>query len=96
MSQRGVGPVTYLVIFILLLGLTVATVAAAYAPFGGWHLPIALAIAGLKATLVVLFFMHLLHSTRLTYVVVVSGLFWLGILLVLTFNDYLTRDWLSY
>jgi cytochrome c oxidase subunit 4 len=84
------------VIFVLLLGLTVSTVAAAYVPFGAWHLPIALAIAAVKATLVVLFFMHLLQSARLNYVVVVSGLFWLGILLVLTFNDYLTRHWLSY
>ena len=51
----------------------------------------ALAIAVFKATLVVLFFMHVKYSTRLTWAVVVGSVFWLGILLVLTMSDYLTR-----
>ena len=42
----------------------------------------------------VLFFMHVKYSSRLTWVVVIGSLFWLGILLTLTFSDYLTRDWL--
>ena len=58
--------------------------------------PLALGIAVVKAVLVLLFFMHLLHSTRLTWVVIGASLFWLGILMVLTLSDYLTRRWLSY
>jgi len=56
----------------------------------------ALAIAVFKATLVVLFFMHVKYSTRLTWAVVAGGIFWLGILLVLTMGDYLTRGWRTY
>ena len=56
----------------------------------------ALVIAVVKATLVILFFMHVWHSTRLTWVVVGGGLFWLGILLALTLSDYLTRPWQTF
>jgi cytochrome c oxidase subunit 4 len=44
----------------------------------------------------VLFFMHVKYSTRLTWVVVIGGVFWLGILLTLTFGDYLTRAWRTF
>ena len=57
---------------------------------------VGLTIAVCKAVLVALFFMHLLSSSRLTWIVLVGGLFWLGILMVLTLADYLTRHWLSY
>ena len=53
----------------------------------------ALGIAVFKATLVVLFFMHVKYSTRLTWAVVIGSVFWLGILLALTLSDYLTRAW---
>ncbi len=56
----------------------------------------ALAIAVFKAILVVLFFMHVRYSSRLTWAVVCGGVFWLGILLALTFGDYLTRGWRTY
>jgi len=46
--------------------------------------------------LVVLFFMHVRYSTRLTWAVVVGGVFWLGILLALTLSDYLTRSWQTF
>jgi cytochrome c oxidase subunit 4 len=89
-------PPTYFLIFAALLALTGATVLVAYLPLGGWHTVLALAIAVTKAVLVLLFFMHLLHSPRLTWLVAAAGVFWLGILLTLTFADYLTRHWLSY
>jgi cytochrome c oxidase subunit 4 len=63
----------------------------------GWaNTPIALVIATIKATLVILFFMHVIHSTRLTWVVIVSSFLWLAVLFVLTFADYLTRAWKIY
>jgi cytochrome c oxidase subunit 4 len=53
---------------------------------------IGLVIATCKATLVVLFFMHVLYSSRLTWIVIVVAVFWLGLLMVLTFCDYLSRE----
>jgi len=52
----------------------------------------ALVIAVFKATLVVLFFMHVRYGTRLTGAVVLSSLLFLAILLALTMGDYLTRS----
>ena len=85
---------TYFVVFASLLALTLLTVLASHLEVGGWHTPLALTIAAVKATLVVLFFMHLLHSTRLTWVVVLGSLFWLAIMIGLTMSDYLSRPWL--
>ena len=63
----------------------------------GWaNTPIALVIATIKAVLVILFFMHLKYSTRLTWVVVIAAFLWLAMLFVLTFSDYLTRYWSIY
>jgi cytochrome c oxidase subunit IV len=56
---------------------------------------VALAIAVFKATLVVLFFMHVKYSPRLIGVVIVGGLFWLAILLAVTFSDFATRGWFA-
>ena len=63
---------------------------------GGANTIVALAIAVFKATLVVLFFMHVKYSTRLTWAVVLGSLFWLGILLTITMSDYLTRSWRTF
>ena len=60
---------------------------------GGWHIFVGLVIALCKATLVILFFMHALISPRLTWSVIVVTAFWVGILLVMTLNDYFSpRD----
>ena len=77
----------------LMIGLA-ATVAVAYVPLGSLNLGVALAIAFAKATLVVLFFMHVLYSPKLTWVAVCSGLVWLGILLALVGADYISRSWI--
>src|SRR5688500_659628 len=91
MSEHIVPRSTYYLIFALLMVGTGATVGAAYVDLGVFNNVVALGIAITKATLVVLFFMHVKYSTRLTWAVVVGSVFWLGILLVLTFGDYLTR-----
>lgn len=85
----------YTGIFLALLVLTVLTVVVAWQDFGFMNTPIALGIAGLKASLVVIFFMGVRYNTPLTKVVVVGGFAWLIILFALTLNDYLTRDWLG-
>ena len=82
-------------IFLALLVGTFLTVVAAFYDFP-WRLNtvIALTIATIKATLVVLYFMHVRYSSRLVWVIVTSALFWLAILFALTLSDYWTRDWL--
>ena len=94
MAPHLTPPRTYLLVFAALLALTALTVAVNMLPLGGLHAPAALLIAGVKAALVLLFFMHLWDSPRLTWVVALSGLLWLAILIALTMTDYLTRDWM--
>ncbi len=94
--SEPIRPPTYFLIFAALLVLTGLTVYVSYLPFGSWHAAVALSIAVVKALLVLLFFMHLLHGTRLTWLCIAAAVFWLGIMLTLTLSDYLTRHWLSY
>lgn len=82
---------TNVTVFIALLVLLLATAGAAELPLGALHFPVAMAIATAKAVLIVLFFMHLLHSHRLTMIISVASFFWLAILVILCLNDYLTR-----
>ncbi|HSP17151.1 MAG TPA: cytochrome C oxidase subunit IV family protein [Thermoanaerobaculia bacterium] len=86
----------YFGVFIALMVFTILTVGVSRIDLGALNTPIALAIAVIKATLVILFFMHVIHSTRLTWVVILASLFWLALLFVLTLADYLTRGWQIY
>lgn len=74
---------------------TALTVLVAFYDLGILNNVLMLGIAITKALLVVLFFMHVRWSTRLTWVVVASGFFWLLILFGLTMGDYLTRGWVE-
>src|ERR1044071_2061737 len=87
---------TYYVIYVTLLVCTYLTWQIAFYDLGALNTVAALTIAVFKAVLVVLFFMHVKYSSRLTWVVVIGSVFWLGILLTLTFSDYLTRAWRTY
>jgi cytochrome c oxidase subunit 4 len=95
MSEHVVSVRTNITIFVALLVLLFATVGAAYLPLGPLHLPAALLIATIKAVLIGLFFMHLFYRQRLTWVVSLASLLWLGIFLTLTLSDYLSRGWLD-
>ena len=90
-SEHIVPPTTYAVIIITLLCLTAATIGAAYINLGKFNIVVALGIATLKATLVVLFFMHAKYSTKRTQLVIIAGIFWLAILLFMTMSDYASR-----
>lgn len=85
----------YLAVFAALMVLTVVTVLVAYVDLGQFNKVVALGIAGFKAVIVVLYFMHVKHASRLTKVIVVSGLFFLAILMALTMLDYGSRMWVS-
>jgi len=89
----------YVRVFAALLVLTAATVGVAFSDLGGGRLHVlnalaAISIAVAKATLVILYFMHARYSSRLTWVFVGAGVFWLLILIALTMSDMLTRHWL--
>ena len=86
----------YYTIFAILLFCTYLTVQIAFIDLGAWNTVAALTIATFKATIVVLFFMHVKYSTKLTWAVVIGSIFWLGILLAMTLTDYLTRGWRTY
>lgn len=101
MSAHIVQPKTYFKIYVCLLILTGLTVGISrihlsdygLGEFGFLHTPIGLLIAIAKASLVILFFMHIYYSPRLVWVVALGSLLWLAILIFLTMNDYLTRSW---
>jgi cytochrome c oxidase subunit IV len=86
----------YIAVFLALAAGTLLTWWVSTIDLGSMNTPIALLIATIKAVLVILFFMHVIHSTRLTWVVVIASFLWLGVLFVLTFADYLTRVWKIY
>lgn len=91
MTEKIISEKAYYIIFVLLLILTLTTYEGAQVDLGRWNTPLGLAIAVCKAALIVLYFMHARFSSWLTWVIISAGLFWLGILLVLTMSDYLTR-----
>ena len=95
MSEHIVSRTTYFVIFFALMILTVVTYLVAKADLGRFNAVVALTIAVFKALLVVLYFMHVRYSSRLTWIFVGAGVFWLLIMIVLTLSDYMTRDWVS-
>ena len=92
MSEHIVSPKIYAAVFATLMVGTGTTVWAAFQNFGPFNIVIALGIATLKATLVVLFFMHARYSPRRTQLVIVCAVFWLAIMLALTLSDYNTRQ----
>jgi len=96
MSAGGdhiVSPKIYVTIWLVLLAFTGLTVWAAFQNFGVGNPLIALAIAVTKATLVILFFMHVKYSPKIIGLVIFCALFFLSILMVLTTADYISRAW---
>ena len=94
MSEHIVPRKVYFAVFAALIVLTATTTAVSFLDLGPWNTVVALGIAFLKATLVVLFFMHVKYSPRLTQVTIAGGLLWLAIMILLTLSDFMTRGWL--
>jgi cytochrome c oxidase subunit 4 len=85
----------YYGVFFALVVLTWVTTFVSTLDLGRWNIFVALAIAVCKASLVVLFFMHIYYSTRLTKMIVGAALFWLCLLLFITMTDIWTRTWMG-
>jgi len=95
MSHQVTAVRTYAAIFAALLVLTAVTAAVAFVDLGPMNNVVALGIAVLKATLVVLYFMHAKDSPRMTGVVMAAAVLWLVLLVGLTLADYSGRGWLG-
>jgi cytochrome c oxidase subunit 4 len=93
-SHDANAPKLYFVVLITLLILTFITVAASKVQFGSGmvNVVIALTIATIKASLVALFFMHLIHDRAMNGIILVSSFIFLGIFLGFSYGDYATRD----
>jgi cytochrome c oxidase subunit IV len=83
----------YYEVYAILLVLTLLTVGVSMIDLGPFNLLVAIGIAVAKALLVMLIFMHLRYSTRLTWIVAGAGVIWLGHMLLFTMSDYLSRGW---
>ncbi len=95
--ERVIAPRTYVIVCVILIVLTILTVGISFIPLPtSAHLAAGVSIGVCKAALVGLFFMHLLLSSRVTWLVVSVAAFWVGILFVLTLADYCSRDWIPY
>src|SRR5579872_1719015 len=84
---------TYVTIFFALLVGTALTTWVAYIDLGVFNTVVALLIAVIKMSLVVLFFMHVKYNKGLSRIVIVAAFFWLGIMITLSLSDELTRHW---
>jgi cytochrome c oxidase subunit 4 len=87
---------TYYTIFAALMVLTAVTVAVAFVNLGAFNFPVAIGIAITKATLVILFFMHVKYSSQLAKMFVAMAFFFLCVLFGLTLSDYLSRGLPTY
>jgi cytochrome c oxidase subunit 4 len=88
---------SYVAVLIALVVLTFATVAISFLPLpGAWHVASGMLVGALKASLVVLFFMHAIRSPRITWCVITVSIFFILILFSLTLADITTRSLLPY
>ncbi len=93
LSERLLSPAGYVTVLVILMLLTVLTVALSFVPSSGaMHILGGQLVAAAKASLVVLFFMHVLRSSAQTRAVITVTIFWVCLLLGLTLIDYLTRE----
>ena len=95
-EHHVVSPRLYLLVFASLMVLTFLTVAASRYDFGAGNTVVAMGIAILKATLVVLFFMHVKYSSRLVQLIVMAAFLWLALLIAGALSDYESRGRVNY
>jgi cytochrome c oxidase subunit 4 len=95
-SEHHIVPVKiYVAVFLALIALTWVTAFVSTIDLGRLNIFVALSIAIFKASLVILFFMHVKYGTRLTKMIVLAGLYWLILLLFIAMADLWTRNWMG-
>ena len=85
----------YFAVFAALILLTWVTSGVATLDLGRLNIYVAISIAVFKASLVLFFFMHVKYGTRLTKMIVMSGVYWLILLLFIVMMDIWTRTWMG-
>jgi cytochrome c oxidase subunit 4 len=95
MTHPTVSVRIYFAVFAALIAFTLITVAVAYLDLGVMNTVVALSIAAFKALLVLLYFMHLRYSSRLTWAFAATGFLWLVLIIGLTMSDILSRLWIG-
>ena len=93
MSHQTITIKTYLIVWVALLVLLLATVGVSYLNLGPWGIAIAFVIATVKALLILLYFMHVRYSSRLTLIFASAAFLWLAIMIGLIVSDYMSRGW---
>ncbi len=83
-------------VYFVLIALTAVTVGAAFLDLSFMNTPVALGIASVKALLIMMYFMELRHSPKLTWIIIGNGVFWLLVLIALTMSDEISRGWLGF
>jgi cytochrome c oxidase subunit 4 len=94
-SHPSVSLRVYFAVFTALIAFTLITVAVSFVDLGPLNTVVALTIAVIKATLVLLYFMHLRYSDRLNWAFAATGFAWLVFIIGLTMSDMVTRNWLG-
>jgi cytochrome c oxidase subunit 4 len=94
-TERPVVPTVYLVVCVVLLALTALTTVVGRVHLGAWNLPVALAIAIVKALLVAMFFMQLRRADAQSRLAFAGAILWLLILFLGSMDDYVTRTWMT-
>jgi cytochrome c oxidase subunit 4 len=98
MSARTHSPAGYVSVLVVLILLTILTIGISFIELSGfWHTILGITIGVCKAALVGLFFMHLIEGRVTTWIVVIVTAFWLiAVLMMLTFSDYATRQFIPF
>ena len=93
MNPHAASARTYILTGIALLGLLALTIVASYLNLGVLNLIVTASISVASTVLIIFFYMHVRRSKPLLWIFVGAGFFWLGIMFVLAFSDFLTRGW---
>lgn len=93
-ERRKPGPAAFVLVYVVTMVLLAITAIAYWFPLGWGNTAVAFSVAVLKALFIILIFMELRASSRITWLVAATGFVWLGILLVLSGSDYLSRGYL--
>lgn len=91
MTQHVIPPRIYVYIYLLLLALLVATVCVSFVHLGWLNPVVAMSIAVVKALFIVLYFMHVRYSDKLTWIFVGGTFLWLFFLMSITMSDVIAR-----
>jgi cytochrome c oxidase subunit 4 len=91
MARRHVSSAAYLATFGSLIALTALTFSVSFLELGAFEVPVALAIAMAKGTLVALFFMHLIEQRFVNRMVLIISVLFIALLVTLVVADVATR-----